>query len=60
MFIFSEYDIRMRLYVFWLRKGLSVKYVRNWCGDGGNLKCVQGEEGVTPHVYIRTYTITIS
>ena len=30
---FSEYDIRMSLYVFWLRKGPSIKYVRNWWGD---------------------------
>ena len=25
----------MSLYDFWLRKGPSIKYVRNWYGDGG-------------------------
>ena len=33
---FNEYNIRMPLYVFWLRKGPSIKYVRNWWGDGGS------------------------
>ena len=30
---FSEYDIRMSLYVFWLAKRPSIRYVRNWSGD---------------------------
>ena len=30
---FCEYDIRMPLYGFWLRKGPSIKYLRNWYGD---------------------------
>ena len=29
---FSEYNIRMSLYVFWLKKESSIKYVRNWWG----------------------------
>ena len=37
-FYFSEYDIRMSLYIFWLRKGPSIKYVHNWWGDGGSSK----------------------
>ena len=41
---FSEYDIRMFLYVFWLRNRPSIKYVRNW-ENGGEVwldsKCVQ-------------------
>ena len=35
---FSEYDIRMPLYVFWLRKELSVKYIHNWLVDEGSSK----------------------
>ena len=23
-------------------------------------KCVQGEKGITPHVYVRTYTISLN
>ena len=56
---FSEYNIRMSLYVIWLRKVSSIKYVRNWRGDGGHPQCIQlltGEGGVMPHVYVRTYT----
>ena len=34
VYIFSEYDIRISLYVFWLRMGSSIKYVRNWWGMG--------------------------
>ena len=53
---FSEHDIRISLYTFWLRKG----HVCYWWGDGGHPKCVQlrtGEGGVMHHVYVRTYTI---
>ena len=32
---FSEYDFGMSLSVYWLRKGPSVKYVRNWWENGG-------------------------
>ena len=32
---FSENDIRMSLYLFWLRKGPSIKYLRNLWGGGG-------------------------
>ena len=35
---FSKYDIRMYLYVFWLRKGKSVKCVGNWWGVWGSSK----------------------
>ena len=49
--------------LFWLRKGASIKYVRNWklVGGGGHPKCIQLRTriaGVTPHVYVRTYTIS--
>ena len=30
---FSEYDMTTSLYVFWLRKRRSIKYVRNWWRD---------------------------
>ena len=35
---FSEYDIRMLLFIFWLTNRPSIKYVRNWAGQP---KCVQ-------------------
>ena len=53
---FSEYDIRMFLFVFWLRNRLSIRYIRNlhmyvyWCVLRGR--------GITLHVYVRTYTIS--
>ena len=60
-FYFSEYDIRMFLFVFWLRKGQPIKYVRNWRGYVWPSKMrttgYRGR-GVTPHVYLRTYAIT--
>ena len=42
-FYLSEYDIRMSLYGFWLRKGLSIKNVRNTNGEMGKChpKCVE-------------------
>ena len=50
---FTKYDIRMSLYVFfWLRKGPSSQYVRNWWGDGDLAKCLQLRKwggGVMPH-----------
>ena len=33
---FSEYDIRMLLFIFWLRNRTSIKYVRSW-GNGGEV-----------------------
>ena len=40
---FSEYDIRMYLFVFWLRHRPSVKYVSTQLGEwrGDHQKCVQ-------------------
>ena len=40
---FSECDIRMSLYVFWLTKGPSTKYIHNCWDNGGYPKCVHGE-----------------
>ena len=34
---FSEYDIRMSLYVIWLRKVPSIKYLCNWWGGLGRV-----------------------
>ena len=50
----------MFLFVFWLRKRPSIKYVRNQ-GNGGGIiqnvyKCLHGERCITLHVYVRTYT----
>ena len=45
---FSEYDIRMLLFVFWLRNRPFIKQVRNWGNGGGVIqnvyRCVQGVE----------------
>ena len=42
---FSKCDVRMFLYVFWLRRrGPSIKCVRCRCGEGDHPKCVQGGE----------------
>ena len=52
---FSECNIRMFLYVFYLKKEPSIKYVRNWWEMGVHLKCLQlciGGKGVKPHVYV--------
>ena len=48
--------------LFWSRKGPSIKYVRNWqlVVMGGHPKYMRlstVRAGVTPHVYLRTYTI---
>ena len=44
---FSEYDIRMFLFVFWFSNRPSIKYIRNWENRGGvnqNVyRCAQGE-----------------
>ena len=42
---FSEYDIRMFLFVFWLRNRPSIKYVRNQGNGGAHSKCVQVRTG---------------
>ena len=57
---FREYDIRISLYVFWLRKGPSVKCVLNWWGrcHPNYVQLCNGEGGVMTHVYVRTYTIS--
>ena len=38
---FSQYGIRMILFVFWLRNRPSIKYVWNWGNRGGHPKCIQ-------------------
>ena len=45
-YYFSEYDIQMFLFVFWLK--------------GAHPQCVKMRTvaGITPHVYVRTYTIS--
>ena len=42
---FSEYDIRMLLFFFWLRNRPSIKYIRNWGTRGGDPKYVQVRTG---------------
>ena len=39
---FSEYDIRMLLFIFWLRNRPSIKYVPNWENGGGSFKMFTG------------------
>ena len=50
----------MSLYAIWLRRGPSIKYIRKWWTDGGSSKnCIaayRGIGGITPHMYVRTYT----
>ena len=69
VYIFSEDDVQMSLYVFWLRETPSVKYMRNWWGEGeegerhgeGYPKCIQLRTeggGVTLNVYVHTYIIS--
>ena len=52
----------MSVYVFWLRKGLSIKYVGNWWGDaGGSYKIrtfAYSGKGVSR--LICTYALTLS
>ena len=59
---FSEYDIRMFLFVFWLRKRhpLTMYVTRGMEGD--HPKCLQmrtGGEGITLHVYVRALTLSL-
>ena len=39
---FSEYDIRMLFFIFWLRNRSSIKYVCNWGNRGGSSKMCTG------------------
>ena len=58
----------MFLFVFWLTNRPSIKYIRNQENGGGGerggaviqnvYRCVQGERSKTPHVFVRTYTIS--
>ena len=41
----SEYDIRVSVDVFWLRKGPSLKYMRNCWGNEDHPNCVQLRTG---------------
>ena len=45
----SEYDVRMFLFVFWLRSRPSIKYMHNWGNREGVIqnvyRCVQEKEG---------------
>ena len=60
---FSEYDIWMFLFVFWLRNKPSIKFVRNWGNDwvweGGTIQnvytCVHGRVEKQVISKIRTY-----
>ena len=58
-FYFSEYDIRMLLFVFWLRNRPYVTYLRNWRNGREFMKivyrCVQGEGSWKIGHKIRTY-----
>ena len=56
---FNNYDIRMLLFIFWLRNRLSVKYVSNWGNGRGLSKTCKGAfkgRGVEKQVirYVRT------
>ena len=43
---FSEYDIPMFLFVYWLRNRLSIKYLRNWGnGEGSSRMCTDAYRG---------------
>ena len=47
---FSEYDMRMPLFVYWLRKGPAIKYVGNWWGAGGVTNMLHGlPRGIAPN-----------
>ena len=52
---FSEYNIRMFLFTFWLRNRPSIKYVRKTRGmEKGHPKCLQmrtEKRGITLHVH---------
>ena len=60
---FSEYDIRMFLFVFWLKNRPSIKYVRKWGKGGGHQKWVQirtgGEVAHTTEIYLINYFTSI-
>ena len=58
-FYFSEYDIRMLLFVFWLRNRPYITYVSNWRNGGEVIKivyrCPQWERSWKIGYKIRTY-----
>ena len=45
----SEYDIRMFLFVFWLRSRSSIKYLSNWGNKGDHPKYAQVRTGGEGH-----------
>ena len=50
---FSEYNIRMSLYLYWLRKGQSIKCIRSWWGMVGviqNARSYIGYRDAMPHI----------
>ena len=58
---FSEYDIRMFLFVFWLKKRPSIKYVRNWGNGGGSSKMfTEACRGGGVSCFMCTYALTLS
>ena len=48
-FFFSQYDISMSLYVFWLRKEPSIKYVHNCWGIQSGYNCAHSGVGEGAH-----------
>ena len=59
---FSEYDVGMLLFVFWLRNRPSIKYVRNWRNGGGSSKmCTGANRGEGYHAsFLPTHLQTIT
>ena len=49
---FSEYHIWMFLYVFTLRKGPCIKYVRNWWWWGEGVGAGEWDGGVIQNAYV--------
>ena len=58
---FSEYDIRMFLFVFWLRNRPSIKYVRNQGnGEGSSKMFTDAYRGRGVSRFMCTYALTLS
>ena len=58
---FSEYDIRMVLFVFWLRVRPSIKYLNNWGNEAGSSEmCTGGYGGRRVSRLMCTYALTLS
>ena len=58
---FSEYNIRMFLFVFWLRNRSSIKYVRNQGNGGGPSKMfIDGCRGRGVSRFMCRYALTLS